>query len=477
MTCVENIGSRRAKGTQALAVETAIALASGALPVPASSGLSTAYFLRNRSNECFAVIKPINDEPSALSILSHPAGSRQPVHASGTGLREVAAYILDHGSFSGVPPTALIRISHPALQFATGSYVGSPMTRKVASIQRFVPHEFDAGDLGPSRFSVASVHRIGILDVRLLNIDRHAGNILVRKNVADTSESPSPMAELVPIDHGLCLPELLDDPYFEWLHWPQAIVPFSEAELEYISALDPYEDAALLRTELPSLKEAAIRILILCTTFLKKAAAESLYLADIGSMMTREFCGLEEEPSMLEALCKQASDSIRTRSSHFLSEEYNGSTENRDYDADDDEPTVQFDMDCDDELTESSVGGEMLGIPLFLRSRSEVELSSRKKQKRLGGPSRRGLFNDGDDDDDEEEPKSGSVARSMSLSAAPERYYESGGNSNGKGISFGKLSEEEWGLFMERFEELLPEALEERKNMGLKQRLGSSCKF
>lgn len=28
-------------------------------------------------------------------------------------------------------------------------------------------------------------------------------------------------SELRPIDHGFCLPEALEPPYFEWLHWPQ----------------------------------------------------------------------------------------------------------------------------------------------------------------------------------------------------------------------------------------------------------------
>lgn len=35
--------------------------------------------------------------------------------------------------------------------------------------------------MGASRFSVQDVHRIGILDIRLVNTDRHAGNILVRR--------------------------------------------------------------------------------------------------------------------------------------------------------------------------------------------------------------------------------------------------------------------------------------------------------
>ena len=31
--------------------------------------------------------------------------------------------------------------------------------------------------------------------------------------------------ELIPIDHGFCLPEALESPYLEWLFWPQARAP------------------------------------------------------------------------------------------------------------------------------------------------------------------------------------------------------------------------------------------------------------
>ncbi|RLN33482.1 hypothetical protein C2845_PM03G02240 [Panicum miliaceum] len=117
--------------------------------------------------------------------------------------------------------TALIKISRPAM----------PAT--MVSIQRFVAHKYDADKLGPSRFLVVYVHSVGILDVRLLNIDRHAGDILVKNppRSHNASAPPAPLA-LVPIDHGLCLPEQLDDPYFKWLHWPQSSLPFSDDERE-----------------------------------------------------------------------------------------------------------------------------------------------------------------------------------------------------------------------------------------------------
>lgn len=35
--------------------------------------------------------------------------------------------------------------------------------------------------MGSQLFEVDDVHKIGILDIRLLNLDRHLGNILVHK--------------------------------------------------------------------------------------------------------------------------------------------------------------------------------------------------------------------------------------------------------------------------------------------------------
>ena len=82
-------------------------------------------------------------------------------------------------------------------------------------------------------------------DIRLFNTDRHAGNMLVRavKDSGSTTNLMTRMSydqqyELIPIDHGFCLPETLEAPYFEWLHWPQAMMPFSEEEIKYIESLD-----------------------------------------------------------------------------------------------------------------------------------------------------------------------------------------------------------------------------------------------
>jgi hypothetical protein len=79
--------------------------------------------------------------------------------------------------------------------------------------------------------SVRDVQRIGILDLRLFNTDRHAGNMLVRRPRPLPSQQRldggaalmdlNQQYELVPIDHGFALPEALEPPYLEWQHWPQ----------------------------------------------------------------------------------------------------------------------------------------------------------------------------------------------------------------------------------------------------------------
>ncbi|KAK3163475.1 hypothetical protein QOZ80_1AG0004210 [Eleusine coracana subsp. coracana] len=359
MPGVEVVAGRHARGVRELIAEAAGAIVSGTRLVPAQGGLGGALLLNDgRSGEHVAVIKPLDDDADDRS-------------SSGYGkeavLREVAAFLLDHGGFASVEPTALIRISRPAALKPT-----------TASIQRFVAHEYDAGELGPSRFSANSVHRVGILDVRLLNIDRHAGNILVKNPITDAPTSQ--LLDLVPIDHGLCLPEQLDDPYFEWLHWPQASLPFSDSELAYIASLDPLSDAEMLRVELPSLKEPALRILILCTTFLKRTAAAGLCLADIGDMMTREASAMEEGMSALESLCKECHDSVHP-------------------------PLPSFPAPPQP----SSPDGDGVG-------------------------------------------KGGAVGSSSSPGGGGRRH-----------VSFGHLSGDEWAAFLDRFERLLPAALEEKK--------------
>ncbi|KAI3729618.1 hypothetical protein L6452_18279 [Arctium lappa] len=341
------------KKTKQLVKEIVKAMKIGVDPIPVQSGLGGAYYFRNSRGESVAIVKPTDEEPFAPNnpkgfvgrALGQP-GLKRSVRVGETGFREVAAYLLDYGHFANVPPTALVKITHSIFNVndgVSGNNNKKPQKMKkhfskIASFQQFIPHDFDASDHGTSSFPVSDVHRIGILDIRIFNTDRHAGNLLVRK-LNDDGVGRFSQVELIPIDHGLCLPESLEDPYFEWIHWPQASIPFTEEELKYIEDLNPYRDAEMLKSELPMIREACLRVLILCTVFLKEAAAYGLTLAEIGEMMSREFRRGEEEPSELEVLCLDARRLVveREREALVLSPK-----------AEAVEDAFLFEIDCDD---------------------------------------------------------------------------------------------------------------------------------
>lgn len=477
---IEIIIGHAAPRVRALVVEVAIAMASGIKPEPTSSGLGGAYFLRAQNGDTIAVAKPMDEEPLAFNnpkglagrLLGQP-GMKSSIRIGETGFRESAAYVLDHDGFAGVPPTALVRFSH--FKFNINN-PGSDSTTvyKIASLQRYAKHDSDAGDLGPSSFSVTSVHHIGILDVRLLNLDRHAGNILVRHIQEGYGGGTS---ELVPIDHGFCLPEALDDPYFEWLHWPQASIPFSEAEVDYISSLDPFKDAELLRTRIPSIGESPIRVLVLCTIFLKQATAHGLCLADIGEMMTRDFNGGDENWSALEKLCINA----KARLKKALTDDKNlicncncqrdndhREEEEKEEDGNDEEDEVfQF----DDEHETSPTKGKPSKIARYSSTDRSADPQQLPLSNHLDDDGDLDKFLDNVDDGGDDRVKAGSLMRSVS-------YAVPNYSRDGKCIYLGEMDEEEWQMFLEEFQKLLPDAFEERKSMNLPtHRLGLSCEF
>ncbi|GMH39317.1 hypothetical protein BSKO_07215 [Bryopsis sp. KO-2023] len=309
----------------------------GQRPVGAIEGLGGTYFFKSDTGRKLAIFKPCDEEPLAPCnpkgfvgrFLGDP-GLKATVRVGEAALREVAACLLDKERFSNVPTTVLCRASHPVFHYlpneadpegsVTSSMTSSPATPmvsdpmshlKVGSMQQFVDHICDTSEMGTSRFSSRDVHKIGILDIRLFNTDRHAGNMLVRKPLRESGGEgnnglPSfsdAQYELVPIDHGFCLPEALEPPYFEWLHWSQARLPFDEEELSYIENLDIEADKALLRRELPVLREEALRTMEVSCTLMKLCAAGGLSLNEIGEIVSRPLVDVDGNESELEKLC------------------------------------------------------------------------------------------------------------------------------------------------------------------------------
>ena len=163
---IEIVCGYKAPRVRSLVVEVSMAIASGVDPLPVSSGLGGAYLFRSQSGENIAVTKPVDEEPLALNnpkgfggrMLGQP-GIKRSVRIGETGIRELAAYLLDHGGFAGVPPSALVKIFHVPFHLNNAATISST-PYKIASLQRFIDHDYDAGELSPSGFSVASVIRL-----------------------------------------------------------------------------------------------------------------------------------------------------------------------------------------------------------------------------------------------------------------------------------------------------------------------------
>lgn len=324
-------------------------------------------------------MKPCDEEPLAPNnpkgfvgrFLGDP-GLKPTVRVGEAASREVAAYLLDKDGFARVPHTVMVEMAHPIFHYQSNNKSGGHNNKhhhhhsdcdcpehinnsnktdmatgagggemelhnlqaklKVGSLQEFVPHACDTSELGASRFSAADVQRIGILDIRLFNTDRHAGNILVQivpsghqhhdhHHHISHSFLGTDSYKLVPIDHGFALPEALEPPYFEWQHWPQAMLPFGKEELAYIVALDAEADVAMLRAELPTLREESLRLLQVTTALLKKCATAGLSLNEIANVVTRPLIGLDEEPSELEKICFAALDQVESMATQVEEED------------------------------------------------------------------------------------------------------------------------------------------------------------
>jgi Phosphatidylinositol 3- and 4-kinase len=290
-------------------------------------GSGGTYFLKDGNRSKVGVFKPADEEPYAENnprgYLRQPSENmtlRAGIVPGQSCVRELAAFLLDHDSFSGVPMTTLVEARHPAFNtngarlnvsqggaamgshsiVTSSSFVSSPKS-KLGSFQEFVKHECTIDDFSPSKISREEVHKIAILDIRIMNADRNAANLLVRRKADDS-------LELIPIDHGYCLRSICDVSWMDWcwLDWPQIKEPLCDSHKDYIQKIDIEADARLLRERL-NLCQEAVDYFRASSTLLKAGVAAGLTLYDIAILCCRND-NLAEEPSMMERLFEMASE-------------------------------------------------------------------------------------------------------------------------------------------------------------------------
>lgn len=283
-------------------------------PIRSPEGSGGAYLMQDFSGlEYVSVFKPIDEEPMAvnnprgLPLSLDGQGMKKGTRVGEGALREVAAYILDHPvvhnsekGFAGVPPTVMVRCMHREFNYPEG-YEYTSKNFKIGSLQMFVKNIGSCEDMGPRAFPMDEVHKISVLDIRLANADRHAGNILISRDGEDGR------VVLIPIDHGYCLPENFEDCTFEWLYWPQAQQPYSPETMDYINSLNAEQDIQLLKFHGWDLPVECARTLRISTMLLKKGVERGLTPFTIGSMMCRESPSKE---SVIERIVKEAEESV-----------------------------------------------------------------------------------------------------------------------------------------------------------------------
>lgn len=211
-------------------------LSAGLEPHLTNEGTSGTYIMRDQDSTPVAVFKPVDEEayapnnPRDMKAVFGSDTCRPGVKSGESTLREAVAFLLDHEGFAGVPATALVDLKHESMpslsldaSMATSEDVFGRIQKilpkcnqdnlhgKVGSLQEFVQSAGPVEDYCSDLFENEEVHKIGILDLRLMNLDRNSCNILVQK----TGDKHT----LVPIDHGMTLPDNLEVCSFDlvWL--------------------------------------------------------------------------------------------------------------------------------------------------------------------------------------------------------------------------------------------------------------------
>lgn len=286
-------------------------------PKLCEEGVGGTYFMMDEKEQVIGVFKPQDEEPYSpnnpkgyIPKFGEYNGFKEGIESGEASIRECAAFLLDYGNFSNVPPTDLVICQHSAF-YTNGDMVvpsnnnlPSPKL-KLGSFQQFIEHTGDCEDLSPfiiNDFPVQEVQKIALLDVRIFNCDRHGGNILYRSELNDNTGED--VYHLIPIDHGYSLPSTLEDATFVWQTWPQAKQKLTPKTKEYIESLDAEKDISMLKQKFKdNFREEHFRVIRITTMLLKKAALKDLTFFDLANIICRNYIN---EQSDLEKWVQEA---------------------------------------------------------------------------------------------------------------------------------------------------------------------------
>lgn len=250
-----------------------------AKPVSLDHGQTGTVYALEAGGEKIAVFKPTDGEKFSRKSLDVGMGA----------VREEAVYLVDRlcGSQAKVPVTSRASIEvdgntlHGSVQAFVIDVLGFiedfAMPRDLEKAIEFVPQK--------------EAEALALLDMRVFNMDRHSGNLLLLRR-----EKPH---SLGPIDHGCCLPPwwCLGEAIFDaWISWPQLQTPPCEATREAArQAREKLQQTCEMVTD-AGLDASGVVTLQLCTLFVFVGVAElGLPLGQLAALMLRdEETGLAE---------------------------------------------------------------------------------------------------------------------------------------------------------------------------------------
>jgi len=142
----------------------------------------------------------------------------------------------------------------------------------------------------------ADAESIALLDMRVFNMDRHPGNLLLLKKAKPHG--------LGPIDHGCCLPPwwCLGEAIFEaWISWPQLQTPPSSDAFSLARAAHAKLALTCRMVAEAGLDPSAVVTLRLCTIFVYIGIVDmAIPIGKLAALMLRDDCADPQELSWLE---------------------------------------------------------------------------------------------------------------------------------------------------------------------------------
>lgn len=195
-----------------------------------------------QTTNILALVKPCDEESFAPANPNGYVGQlgspsfRAGILSGEGGIRECVVSFLDEKTegLASVPRCTMVNLIHPQL-----SYVDDEVVWKNASLHEYIDNHGTIGDFSASLFSVYDVQAIALLDIRTCNLDRTEGNILLKRHLgrveADfksvTINNSISRYQLIPIDHGYCLPDSFDVSVHDviWYGMPQTLLPINES--------------------------------------------------------------------------------------------------------------------------------------------------------------------------------------------------------------------------------------------------------